>query len=331
MKNTEPGGPKNQACPAFADNIISIPQAGELRYWRRALLAFVKKRILPLSEKLRHSRHFNEWSKLPLNYWRYIEIPVTLWCMNGESRRSGMNILDIGSPKLPALFLAVQDPKNSVTASDISPYFVRDFERIKSLLSIQNLENRILDARNIDAPDNAFDQVFSISVLEHIPGDGDTAGMKEIARVLKPGGTATLTLPFSISYCEEWLEGITTYWEEHSEKNEGKIFFQRRYGWQDVLDRIVSPSGLGLKKVVLTGERPIGGLKKYSYCGKLPENCNFMETSPLIGRLKQAAERAGLKTPHQWIHSLFSFRYHFFSGVINDDRLLNIAVHLEKR
>jgi SAM-dependent methyltransferase len=45
------------------------------------------------------------------------------------------------------------------------------------------------------------DRVFSISVMEHVPPDVRRRGMQEIARVLKPGGRAVLTVDMSM-----WFE-----------------------------------------------------------------------------------------------------------------------------
>ncbi len=43
--------------------------------------------------------------------------------------------------------------------------------------------------------DGAFDTLFSIEVLEHLPGDRLTRGLQEMRRVLKPGGHAVLVTP----------------------------------------------------------------------------------------------------------------------------------------
>jgi len=49
------------------------------------------------------------------------------------------------------------------------------------------------DALYLPFPDETFDRVICAEVLEHIPDD--RAAMAEIARVLKPGGTAAVTVP----------------------------------------------------------------------------------------------------------------------------------------
>ena len=57
---------------------------------------------------------------------------------------------------------------------------------------------RVADAEGLDFPDNSFDVVYSHGVLHHTP---DTAGaIKEVHRVLKPGGRAVVMLYHRDSY-----------------------------------------------------------------------------------------------------------------------------------
>jgi ubiquinone/menaquinone biosynthesis C-methylase UbiE len=49
------------------------------------------------------------------------------------------------------------------------------------------------DALDMPFPDASFDRVIASEVLEHIPDD--TTAMREIVRVLKPGGLAAITVP----------------------------------------------------------------------------------------------------------------------------------------
>jgi SAM-dependent methyltransferase len=49
------------------------------------------------------------------------------------------------------------------------------------------------DATSMPFPDDSFDTVIAAEVLEHIPAD--QAAMHEIARVLRPGGIAAVTVP----------------------------------------------------------------------------------------------------------------------------------------
>jgi SAM-dependent methyltransferase len=49
------------------------------------------------------------------------------------------------------------------------------------------------DATSMPFPDGSFDRVIAAEILEHVPAD--QAAMNEIARVLRPGGTAAVTVP----------------------------------------------------------------------------------------------------------------------------------------
>jgi SAM-dependent methyltransferase len=51
----------------------------------------------------------------------------------------------------------------------------------------------VADATAMPFPDGSFDRVIAAEVLEHIPAD--QAAMNEIARVLRPGGVAAVTVP----------------------------------------------------------------------------------------------------------------------------------------
>lgn len=61
----------------------------------------------------------------------------------------------------------------------------------------------VMDARSTGFRNGAFDQVISISTMEHIglacgidDKNGDAGAMKEIFRVLKKGGSAIITVPY---------------------------------------------------------------------------------------------------------------------------------------
>jgi len=64
-----------------------------------------------------------------------------------------------------------------------------DFEGVS-----QTVELKSQDARRLSFPDASFDLVLSNLCIHNIPGDEDRAqACREIARVLKPGGTALIS------------------------------------------------------------------------------------------------------------------------------------------
>lgn len=70
---------------------------------------------------------------------------------------------------------------------------------------------------SIPVPDASFDVVLCSEVLEHVPDP--VAAVKELGRVLKPGGTLLLTAPFwSLTHFAPYhfASGLNRYWyEEH--------------------------------------------------------------------------------------------------------------------
>ena len=52
----------------------------------------------------------------------------------------------------------------------------------------------------------SFDHAYSISVLEHIEGDGAERALAELARVVRPGGRVLVTLPHAATFREDWRD-----------------------------------------------------------------------------------------------------------------------------
>ncbi len=69
------------------------------------------------------------------------------------------------------------------------------------------------DARSMPFPDGCFDRVIAAEVLEHIVEDGAAIG--EIARVLRPGGLAAVTVP------RWWPERVCWLLSDAYHANEG--------------------------------------------------------------------------------------------------------------
>lgn len=88
------------------------------------------------------------------------------------------------------LWLAEQGGK--VYGLDISPYLVA---QTKKLFAKMGLKGEFIncDMRKIKFKDNSFDYIYSMGTIEHVP-DYDQA-IKEIYRVLKPGGKAIIGVP----------------------------------------------------------------------------------------------------------------------------------------
>jgi SAM-dependent methyltransferase len=67
------------------------------------------------------------------------------------------------------------------------------------------------DMTDVPLESDSQDRAFSISVMEHVPPDIRRQGMQEIARILKPGGRAVLTVDMSMWF--EMNRPLELVWE----------------------------------------------------------------------------------------------------------------------
>jgi SAM-dependent methyltransferase len=196
----------------------------------------------------------------PVNYWRAVEYRLVLEA--GQFQR-GERVLDVGSPKLLALYLA-RALGCLVTTTDIDRYFVAKQRYVGDLEGLaERLQIGVADGRGLGFASASFDKVYSISVLEHIPGEGDSACAAELGRVLAPGGRCVITVPFWPESRSDYIPARRLYWASHSaQSSAGMVFYQRRYSEADLHERIIGPSGLRLAELSYVGEQLLAGSAK---------------------------------------------------------------------
>lgn len=156
---------------------------------------------------------------VPMDPSRYLEFPETL---RELAVKPGQRVFDLASPKLVATYLATQGV--SVVSVD---ELASEVETWRTLAGhIDGVEFQVADGRTLPFPNESFDHCYSISVLEHIPGDGDAGALRELARILRPGGRIVVTLPYADEYSEDWRE--RPMYVDHGD-TDGRFFFGRWY------------------------------------------------------------------------------------------------------
>lgn len=168
-----------------------------------------------------------------LAYHKCREIILTTQCLPADSTAK---VLDIGTGHNP-LVLYWASLGYAVTALDGSLYgyyqlsnVQRDVERDGHSLQFSYLGG---DACNMPIADNSYDYITAICAIEHIPDDGDIVCMKEIYRVLKPGGKAIVTIESNGVYSEHWM--IVPYERGYQSGKESTDQPDKK--WQDVFCR----------------------------------------------------------------------------------------------
>jgi SAM-dependent methyltransferase len=144
------------------------------------------------------------------------------------------------------LWLFLQERTSFFTASlkflHIAPEicFIHRFEKLDNLEYITaDLESPLarikMDIHQIPFENNTFDVVMCNHVLEHV--EDDIHAMKEILRVLKPGGWAIMQVPFMGKNLEITFEDKTVRTPSQREKVFGQRDHVRIYG-KDYPDRL---------------------------------------------------------------------------------------------
>jgi SAM-dependent methyltransferase len=156
---------------------------------------------------------------VPLDPSRYLELP--------ETRRElavgpGQHVLDLASPKLLAVALARAGAE--VVSVDQLETEIDAWRKLTA--GEPRLALEVGDGRALRFEDASSDAAYSVSVLEHIPEPGDEEALRELARVVRPGGRVVVTLPYSRTYREDWRDA-PVYADQGGPG--GRHFFQRWY------------------------------------------------------------------------------------------------------
>jgi len=171
----------------------------------------------------------------PVSIVRYFEFDFVKSSLDLNDK---LNILDVSSPYLFGFYLC---RKEEINYTYINPD-KRDLYNVQSLANKLDFSGNYIticaDARTLDYDDNTFDAVLSISVIEHVNGGDDSRVMKELWRVVKPGGLLILTFPVKPVYKEEFRDN-DIYKLDSIKKEEG-YFFQRLYDEENINKRLLS-------------------------------------------------------------------------------------------
>jgi SAM-dependent methyltransferase len=192
---------------------------------------------------------------LPVSYWRSAEFGYVWRQLNLPA---GARVLDVGSPKDLAVMLAYRRGYE-VVATDILPEAIESSRRYAAAQSLDGIgpgrvRSEVQDGRALEYVDDSFDAAFSVSVLEHIPDDGDSQAMGELMRVVRPGGTIVITVPYDRQYRETFVDGRV--YERTPVANE-RLFFERHYDRHTLAARLLRAGGGDVIDLTLWGEGSI--------------------------------------------------------------------------
>jgi ubiquinone/menaquinone biosynthesis C-methylase UbiE len=123
-----------------------------------------------------------------------------------------LKILDVGAAvTFFSAYLAQQgiDLTNFDYDKSMIPRFERAYSRIRNQMNLSEMPRYVAgDARDTKLPDQSFDGILCISVLEHIPHW--ERAVTEFVRLLRPGGFLILTFDVQLTGKREGLNAADT-------------------------------------------------------------------------------------------------------------------------
>lgn len=127
------------------------------------------------------------------NWWFKVRREIIFWLLNKHNSTKG-KILDYGCGS-GFLVKELQDGGLDAYGIDVSLPAIQlgKSRNIKNLFKIDDIK--------VDMPDNHFDTLLALDVVEHL--ENDSAALEEFHRLLKPGGLAVITVP-----AYQWMWGV---------------------------------------------------------------------------------------------------------------------------
>lgn len=153
----------------------------------------------PVKESEYHEASREQWSQAAESWARAAEeddkgasADAARWMLEAADLRPGQRALELacGAGRVGLQAAARVGPEGTVLCSDFSEEMVKAVSERAERLGVPNVETRLLDAQQLDLPDDEFDVVlcrFGYMLMAD-PG----AALRESARVLRPGGKLVL-------------------------------------------------------------------------------------------------------------------------------------------
>lgn len=198
-----------------------------------------------------------------LNYERCAELPFIADYMK-SSFGDKLQYLDIGSGESPFPSYLLKNTNWDITCIDKFSWVQKQHDHVARVMTDTNVKDRFhvveRDFLSVELPQESFDVITNISVIEHFEGDADSAAMEASARLLKPGGLYILTTLINEGYYKEFYLKKSIYGESYHDK---AVFYQRHYDLKNLSERIIKPSGLIEKDRVFFGDYGFQAFENY--------------------------------------------------------------------
>lgn len=185
-----------------------------------------------------------------IGYERAIEYA---WIFRALGIRRAHKFIDIGTGTTSFPLYVKHHTGAEVHAVDLDASILRLIDYAKkaglgSSVADGTLVIRHIAEPTLPYPDETFDRLACISVIEHSPDDG--VALREMLRVMKPGGILGFSVPIDARHRDVYVE------ESVYERKFGgqALFYERQYDHQTIFERLIEPSRAELLDLQAFGE-----------------------------------------------------------------------------
>jgi ubiquinone/menaquinone biosynthesis C-methylase UbiE len=168
-----------------------------------------------------------QYTLSPRRLWGYVKV------LEACGIKSGMKVLDGGGASSPIVFY-LGKKEIDITTLDLQDFLVENTKKVAKIMGWRSISAQGGDMTNTGFPDNYFDVVFSISVMQSLSNDLKIKAIKEFARILKPGGILGLVFDFGKSKNKKENYKYDIYDQSHVPPR----------SIEEIEDYIIKPSGL---------------------------------------------------------------------------------------
>lgn len=193
----------------------------------------------------------------PVSIVRYWEFPFVLRHLEPSPGRC----LDISSPRLISFYIASRLRPTNIRMLNPDRRDAGTTRRLAARLGIPGIVVEAQPVSTIEGLEGEYDSIWSVSVVEHIPDDGDVEAMRLMYAALAPGGTAIVTVPVDRQAWDEFRQE-DVYRLGVALAPQG-LFFQRWYDESAIVARLLEPVKRGDVHLEWFGERVPGRFAAY--------------------------------------------------------------------
>jgi len=206
-----------------------------------------------------------------LNYERCAELPFILEYLHNNFNKNFKH-LDIGTGgESPLPIYLLKNTNWKILCVDKfewvqkQNYYLKkiagkDYEKYKERFNVI-----ISDILSLDLPENSFDVITHISVIEHLEGNSDTEFMIKTSKLLKKDGIYIFTTLINDKFFKEYYLEKEIYGKSNTKK---KYFYQRHYDVTSMYERLINPTKLKIEKIIYFGDYDVDFFSKYLHLPK---------------------------------------------------------------